>query len=101
MCIDETRGRIVAFHVVNLNPVNYVPMRSWYRRESAIAFATRLHLDSEWRIHVVRYAGDRFVWVYAGCPHVWKRVPPDRYPDWLLAKLEAANAKMNKDEQDA
>ena len=30
MCIDESRGRIITFVVISIEPVKHVPMRSWY-----------------------------------------------------------------------
>ena len=99
MSIDESRGRIITFVVISIEPVKHAPMRHWYRPESATSIAARLRPTDPWRVTEFQLDDDRLLWTYGGATHTWRRVLPNEQPDWLEARLATANAKMDATDQ--
>lgn len=95
MSIDESRGRIITFVVISIDPVKHAPMRSWYRPESATSIIARLRPTEPWRVHEFQLNGDQLSWTYGGGIHVWRRVLPNEQRDWLDARLTTQNSKMD------
>jgi hypothetical protein len=99
MCVDELRGRIVVFVVVDLPPVKRVPMRLWYRPESATSIAATLRPNGPWQITAFHRDGDFTTWTYGGSDHTWHRIADSEYPGWLVAAVATAHAKMDEAEK--
>lgn len=99
MSIDETRGRIITFVVIGIGPVRHVPMRSWYRPESATSITARRRQADPWRVHEFQLDSDRLSWTYGGGTHAWRRALPNEQPDWLDARLSNENSKMDATDQ--
>ena len=95
MSIDESRGRIITFVVISIEPVKHAAMRFWYRPETATSITARLRPTESWRVHEFQLDGDRLSWTYGGATHVWRRVLPNQQPDWLDARLTTENSKMD------
>ncbi len=98
MSIDESRGRIIAFHVISIEPVKRAPIRSWYRPESDTSIAARLGPAQPWRITEFQLDGDRVSWISGSGTSTWQRLLSDEQPDWLDRRLTAENSKMDADE---
>lgn len=101
MSIDESRGRIITFAIIGVDPTKYVPVRSWYHRESDTSIAMRLQANQEWQLHEFKFQNDLLLWTYGGKSHSWRRLLPEEEPDWLQSRLVDANAKMDEDESPA
>ena len=57
-------------------------------------FEVLMHNDP-WRLHEFRFEDDRFLLNYGGGTHAWRRALAEERPDWLDARLAAANSKMD------
>ena len=95
MAIDESRGRIITFVVISIEPVKLAPIRSWYRPVSASSVAARLQATEPWRIHEFQLDGNRLLWKYTGGNLALRRIHSDEKPDWLETRLTTENSKMD------
>jgi hypothetical protein len=95
MSIDESRGRIITFVVISIEPVKHAPMRSWFRPESATSITARFRPTDPWRVHEFQLDGDRLSWTYGGATHSWRRVLTNEKPNWLDTRLTTENSKMD------
>jgi hypothetical protein len=99
MFIDEERGRIITFVVIESDPLVRAPMRNWYRPVSATSISARLRPTDPWRVHEFRLEDDCLFWNCGGEVQSWRGVPWERRPDWLDARLAGEYSKMDATDQ--